>query len=51
MLRLSTPWITRMIVWHEKLMNKQYLVGEQLAGKDAPECSALSILGSFVGVC
>jgi hypothetical protein len=36
-----------MILWHETLMGKQYLVNDKLVGKDAAECSALSILGKI----
>lgn len=45
--RLShdTPWIDRMIVWHQELMDKEYLVDGRLCGRDAEECSSLSALG------
>lgn len=43
----ETPWIDRMIVWHQQLMGKSYLVGGRFVGPDRAECSALSVLGRW----
>lgn len=45
MLGNETPWIDRLIIWHQNLMGKEYLRDGKLCGRDANECSALSVLG------
>ena len=42
-----TPWIDRMIEWHQGLMGKEYLVDGRLCGRDIGECSALTVLGAL----
>ena len=44
-LECATPWMDRLIVWHQELMGKEYLVGGRLVGKDVDECTALTTLG------
>lgn len=41
----DTPWIDRLIEWHQDLMDKEYIVNGKLTGKDIDECSALTVLG------
>eukprot|EP00050_Salpingoeca_kvevrii_P010758 m.10149 g.10149 ORF g.10149 m.10149 type:complete len:398 (-) comp3061_c0_seq1:96-1289(-) len=41
----ETPWINKMIEWHQELMGKEYLVDGKLCGRDIGETSALSVLG------
>lgn len=41
----KTPWIDRLIEWHQILMKKEYIVNGSLTGKDMHECTALSSLG------
>eukprot|EP00054_Salpingoeca_dolichothecata_P013980 m.78387 g.78387 ORF g.78387 m.78387 type:complete len:398 (+) comp20750_c0_seq3:137-1330(+) len=45
MLSQETPWITKMIQWHQELMGKEYLVNGELRGRDIRETSALRVLG------
>ena len=40
-----TPWIDRMIIWHQELMGKEYLVEGHLSGRHMSETSCLSALG------
>ncbi len=40
-----TPWIDLLIVWHQNLMGKEYLVNGRLVGRDIGETSALTVLG------
>lgn len=42
----NTPWIDRMIEWHQELMGKEYLVDGKLCGRDVEETSSLSALGA-----
>ncbi len=44
----ATPWIDRMIEWHQQLMGKEYLVRGRLVGRDVGETSALTVLGTSV---
>jgi opine dehydrogenase len=45
MLDVDTPWIDRIILWNQKLIDKEYLVNGKLSGKDIGECVVPSNLG------
>ena len=44
-LSFDVPWIDKIILWHQELMGKQYLVDGKLTGADMAECTSPTILG------